>query len=259
MSTSAEKLQRAYYESTASNYDDMHTSCEIDEHYEALRFIDLMCDRFQLESLLDVGAGTGRGVKFLLDRRRYAQGIEPVKALIEQAELRGVPKGLILEGSGYSLPFEDASFDAVFECGVLHHVEEPSRVVSEMVRVAKKAVFLSDSNRFGQGRYAARILKLGLYGCKLWRIARFIQTKGKMYTISEGDGLGYSYSVFDSHSQLANWADTIWAIQTAKQRSVRSWLHPLITAPHVLLCAIKSERSPVAATPSPKGAKSNRS
>lgn len=236
----------------------MHTSCEIDEHYAALRFIDILCDRFQLESLLDVGSGTGRGIKFLLDRRRNVHGIEPVKALIEQAELRGVPKGLILEGSGYSLPFEDASFDAVFECGVLHHVREPHRVVSEMLRVARKAVFLSDSHRFGQGRYAARILKLGLYKCNLWHIARFIQTKGKMYTISEGDGLGYSHSVFDSHSQLANWADTIWAIQTGKQRSVRSWFEPLLTASSVLLCAIKHERPAEVATPSAEGAKANR-
>jgi ubiquinone/menaquinone biosynthesis C-methylase UbiE len=250
MSTSAETLQREYYESTASNYDEMHTSCETDEHFAALKFIDLLCDRLQLESLLDVGAGTGRGIKFLLDRRRNALGIEPVKALIEQAELRGVPKGLILEGTGYSLPFEDASFDAVLECGVLHHVREPHRVVSEMMRVAKKAVFLSDSNRFGQGRYAARIVKLGLYKCKLWHIARFIQTRGKMYTISEGDGLGYSYSVFDSHSQLANWADTIWAIQTGNQRAIRSWLDPLLTASSVLLCAIKNGGPPEVTVPS---------
>jgi hypothetical protein len=127
-----------------------------------------------------------------------------------------------------------------------------------MLRVANKAVFLSDSNRFGQGRYTTRILKLGLYKCNLWHIARFIQTKGKMYTISEGDGLGYSYRVFDSHSQLANWADTIWAIQTGKQRSVRSWLEPLLTASSVLLCAIKRGRPPEVATPSAGGAKANR-
>jgi hypothetical protein len=61
-----------------------------------------------------------------------------------------------------------------------------------------------------------------------------------MYTISEGDGLTYSYSVFDSYSQLAKWADTIWLVPTENEKSVRSWLHPLITSPHVLLCAIKT-------------------
>lgn len=100
MSTWAKKLQQAYYERTASEYDDLHTSCEVDEHYTALELMDLLCDRFHMESLLDIGAGTGRSAKFLLDRRSKVNGIKPVKALIEQVELRGVPKGLIAEGTG---------------------------------------------------------------------------------------------------------------------------------------------------------------
>jgi ubiquinone/menaquinone biosynthesis C-methylase UbiE len=241
MNVSPEKLQQAYYERTANNYDEVHTACEKDEHYAALEFIDQLCDRFHLESLLDVGAGTGRGVRFLLSRNRSVQGIEPVKALIDQAEKRGVAKGLIVEGSGYSLPFEDHSFDAVFECGILHHVAEPSRVVNEMMRVAKRAVFLSDSNRFGQGGFAARVVKLALYKSKLWRTARFIQTGGKMYAISDGDGLGYSYSVFDSYDQLAKWSDRMWLIPTMNMGAVRSWFSPLLTDAHILLCAIKDE------------------
>lgn len=258
MSTSADDIQRAYYERTASTYDDVHMSCRVDEHYAALEFIDLLCDRFHFESLLDVGAGTGRGIRFLLNRNRNVQGLEPVKALIEQAETRGVPKGLIVAGSGYSLPFENDSFDAVLECGVLHHVAEPSRVVSEMMRVAKRAVFLSDANRFGQGRYAVRILKLALYKCNLWRAARFIQTRGKMYTISEGDGLAYSYSVFDSYAQLAKWADTIWLVPTRNEESLSSWLHPLTTVPQVLLCAMKSERPQKDPSLSPKACRSTK-
>lgn len=242
MSTGPENIQRAYYTRTARQYDDMHTSSEDDEHYNALTFMDLLCDRFNLATLLDVGTGSGRGVRFLLNRGRQVRGIEPVTALIEQAVRHGVPKELIIQGTGYSLPFEDKSFDAVFACGVLHHVAEPSRVVQEMMRVASRAVFLSDSNRFGQGRHIVRMLKLLLYKTHLWHTARLIQTRGKMYTISEGDGLAYSYSVFDSHSQLAEWADSIWLIPTSKdQGSVKSWLHPLITASHVLLCAIKNE------------------
>jgi ubiquinone/menaquinone biosynthesis C-methylase UbiE len=240
MSTSPERIQQAYYERTASQYDDMHVSCEIREHNAALEFINLLCDRFKLKTLLDVGAGTGRGVRFFQDRGREVRGVEPVKALIEQAEMRGVPKGLIVQGTGYSLPFEDECFDAVFECGVLHHVAEPSRVVSEMKRVAKRAVFLSDDNRFGHGRRAVRMLKLALYKSKLWTVTKFIQTRGKMYGITEGDGLAYSYSVFDSYEELAEWGDTIWLIPTANERTVRSWLHPLITSQHILLCVIKN-------------------
>jgi ubiquinone/menaquinone biosynthesis C-methylase UbiE len=236
---SPEQIQEKYYATTASSYDEMHTSNEGDEHYCALTFIEMVSNIIDLRTLLDVGAGTGRAVRFFLERGKTIHGVEPVKALIEQAEFRGVPQGLITQSSGYSLPFEDNSFDAVLECGVLHHVAEPSRVVSEMTRVARKAVFLSDSNRFGQGPPAARLLKLALYKAGLWGTCRFIQTKGRMYSISEGDGLGYSYSVFDSYNQLSRWADRLWPISTSTEQPVNSWLHPLLTSPAALLCAIK--------------------
>jgi ubiquinone/menaquinone biosynthesis C-methylase UbiE len=240
MTESAETLQARYYEQSASAYDSMHNARDDHEHNLALQYIEMVSNAFGLRTFLDVGAGTGRGICFLRDRGKDVRGIEPVAAMIEKAELNGVPEGLLIQGSGYELPFEDESFDAVFECGVLHHVAEPSRVVKEMIRVAKRAIFLSDSNRFGQGSHSARLLKLALYKCGLWRTARLLQTKGKMYTISEGDGLAYSYSVFDSYDQLAAKAKRIWLLPTAgEQSSRRSWVHPLLTSTHLLLCAFK--------------------
>src|ERR1700722_2122557 len=215
MTESAETLQARYYEQSVSTYDSMHNDSEDHEHNLALQYIEMISNAFGLRTFLDVGAGTGRGIRFLQDRGKDVRGIEPVTAMIEKAELNGVPRGSLLQGSGYELPFEDEAFDAVFECGVLHHVAEPSRMVAEMARVAKRAIFLSDSNRFGQGRHAARLLKTALYKTGLWRAARFVQTKGKMYTLSEGDGLAYSYSVFDSYDQLAALTRQIWLLPTA--------------------------------------------
>ncbi len=240
MSESAETLQARYYEESALAYDGMHNASDDHEHNLALQYIDMISNAYGLQTFLDVGAGTGRGMCFLRDRGKEVRGVEPVAAMIEKAELNGVPKGSLLQGSGYALPFEDSAFDAVFECGVLHHVAEPSRMVAEMIRVAKRAIFLSDSNRFGQGGHAARLLKIALYKSGLWRAARFVQTKGKMYTISEGDGLAYSYSVFDSYHQLAARSEQIWLLPTAgEQSNGRSWIHPLLTSTHVLLCAFK--------------------
>ena len=240
MRNSAENLQAAYYERTASRYDEMHNSNEDHEHARALQYMDWLGNMFGLTSFLDVGAGTGRGVSFLRDRGKQVRGIEPVAAMIEKAESNGLSKDLIVQGSGYELPFPDGSFDAVFECGVLHHVAAPDRVVREMIRVAKRAIFLSDSNRFGQGRHSARLLKLALYKCGLWNAARFVQTRGRMYSISEEDGLGYSYSVFDSYGQIAAKTKRIWLLPTAgEQQAAWSWAHPLLTSSHVLLCAFK--------------------
>jgi ubiquinone/menaquinone biosynthesis C-methylase UbiE len=241
MSIEPQLIQKDYYARTASRYDEMHTSDEKDEHYLALQLINCLSETYELGTFLDVGAGTGRGVLSMLNSGKKVQGIEPVHELIEQGIARGVPEGLVIPGSGDSLPFADNSFDAVFECGVLHHVSDPSLVVGEMIRVARKAVFISDNNRFGQGRFLARFAKLALFKAGLWPTVRFVQTRGKMYSISEGDGLYYSYSVFDSLSQLSRWADVTLLIPTKTEGPVvKSWFHPLMTNSHILLCAIKN-------------------
>jgi ubiquinone/menaquinone biosynthesis C-methylase UbiE len=240
MTESAEVLQAKYYEQTASAYDSMHNCGEDHEHNLALQYIEMISNTFGFGTFLDVGAGTGRGVRFFHDRGKQVRGIELVPAMIEKAEASGLAKGLILQGSAYKLPFENGSFDAVFECGVLHHVDDPARMVGEMIRVAKRAIFISDSNRFGQGSFPARLLKTALYKCGLWRAARFVQTRGKMYIVSEEDGIQYSYSVFDSYRQLASQTEQIWLLPTAGEQSRHSsWLHPLLNSTHVLLCAFK--------------------
>ncbi len=147
---------------------------------------------------------------------------------------------MLVCGSGESLPFADDSFDAVCEFAILHHVENPNAVVREMIRVARKAVFISDANRFGQGGRVARVLKLALYKLRLWHAVNFIKTAGKGYSFSEGDGLFYSFSVFDSYQILAEWADRIVLVPTAPATST-SWFGPLVTSAHVLLCAFKED------------------
>ena len=101
------------------------------------------------------------------------------------------------------------------------------------------AYFISDSNRFGQGLMATRWLKLILYKIGLWPLVNFIKTMGREYAISEGDGIAYSYSVFDSYKILAKWADRIILIPTA-QHQEKSWFSPLLSSSHILICAIKN-------------------
>lgn len=213
-----------------------------DEHYVAARCISGLLREFDLESVLDVGAGTGRGVAYFRSRHPdlEVRGVEPVVSLIEEAlRKHDLPDDLIVEADGQALPFGDGSFDAVCEFGVLHHVSNPDAVVEEMLRVARRAVFLSDNNRFGHGRPLARLAKLGLYKARLWPLANYIKTGGRGYRISEGDGLSYSYSVYDSLPQLAAWADQVVMIPVAGESSPR-WSGPLLSTPSVLACALRS-------------------
>lgn len=113
-------------------------------------------------------------------------------------------------------------------------------MLEEMLRVSRRAVFLSDDYRFGHGRLLARLMKVGLYKTRLWPIANYINTLGRGYTVSDGDGVAYSYSVFDSLPRLARWADRVVVIPTAGEATPR-WTGPLLGAPAVLACALRGE------------------
>ena len=195
-------IQQAYYAQTADRYDAMHLGDA--EHQFSLSVMVGLLDHLGVRSVLDVGAGTGRVVRHLAKVRPDLRvvGIEPVAELREAAYAAGVPHDVLVEGDGYALPFRDGAFDLVCEFGMLHHVRQPERVVAEMLRVAARAVFISDCNNFGQGRPLARAIKQGLNRLKLWPVANFIKTRGKGYSLSEGDGLAYSYSVFSNYEQI---------------------------------------------------------
>ncbi len=232
------ELQRAYYRSTAQAYDEMHSSAE-SEHESALQYLAALAPLWGINSILDIGSGTGRAVVYLRNAGFDVRGVEPVRELIDKAlEKDAALAGLIVQGDGEALPFPDRSFDAVCEFGVLHHVARPELVVAEMTRVARRAVVLSDANRFGQGSRFARLCKLALYKVHLWPLVDRIKTRGKGYTITAGDGLAYSYSVYDSFDQLATWADNAVCIPT-RPTVPKLWNHPLLTAETVLFCALR--------------------
>jgi SAM-dependent methyltransferase len=220
----------------------MHVSAG-DEHLVAAKYMSYLLDDLGVTSLLDVGTGTGRAIKFLLPRHPNVRlaGIEPVQALIDEAVKGGVPPGVITPGRGEALPYEDEAFDAVCEFGALHHVSKPNEVIGEMLRVARKAVFISDTNRFGRGSHHSRLAKVGLASVGLWRLADWVKTRGKGFAISEGDGVAYSYSVFDSMSLLTAWADRVILFPTLGDKS-GGLFHPLLTSSHLLCCAIKEDR-----------------
>lgn len=233
-------LQRKYYTETAERYEEMH-ECEAGCDPVDLEFIIGMLRLLKVRTVLDVGTASGRMLRNLKSSipELSVCGVEPVGALIDQAILRGsATSGALIQGKGQALPFADKSFDAVCEFATLHHVPDPSVVVGEMLRVARKAIFLSDCNRFGQGRFLQRVSKLMLYKTGLWGAYDHLRTSGKRYRVTEGDGVAYSYSVYDSFDQIAQWAHRLILVPGDKTKP-NSWMHPLLTSGSVILCATR--------------------
>lgn len=94
-------------------------------------------------SVLDVGCGDGLLASLLAEK-------------LPQTEFQGIDV-LVREGThvpveyfdGQTIPHDDNSFDAVMMVDVLHHTEDPSVLMREAKRVARKYVILKDHTRDG--------------------------------------------------------------------------------------------------------------
>ena len=78
-------------------------------------------------------------------------GIEPSAELREVGHAKGLLETELIDGNAMNLAFDDGSFDIVCEFGALHHIPAPSKAVSEMLRVSRNMIFISDCNNFGHG------------------------------------------------------------------------------------------------------------
>lgn len=232
---SAIEIQRDYYLRTADRYADRHIHPK-DKQFFAAGFMAAALDYYGIRSVLDVGSGTGRIISFV--KRTCPDirviGIEPVPELREQGYRNNLSPDELIPGDVLDLPFDDGRFDLVCAFALMHHIPAPREAITEMLRVAKKGIFISDGNNFGHGSLPVRSFKQLLNAIGLWKMADWIKTKGKGYTLSEGDGLAYSYSVFNNYSQIKSQCEAIHILNCAGMG-----VNPYRSAGHVALLGIK--------------------
>ena len=91
--------------------------------------------------VLDVAAGSGLLSRALARRAKEVVALDITAAMLEHgreaAQREGIGNVTFTEGAAESLPFGDSSFDLVVTRFSLHHIDDPQRVVNEMVRVAR--------------------------------------------------------------------------------------------------------------------------
>jgi SAM-dependent methyltransferase len=162
-------------------------------------------------------------------------GVEPIDALREEGYKNGLSADELISGNALELQFEDNTFDYVVETGVLHHISHPLIAVREMARVARKGVMISDSNNIGQGNSIARAAKYIIKSMGLWPSVVWIQTGGKMYKTSVGDGVFYSFSAFDCVGSFKSKFPTIHYMNTERCDGFNLYCG----SPHVMIFARK--------------------
>jgi SAM-dependent methyltransferase len=94
-------------------------------------------------SVLDVGCGNGVFTLYLQQRCKSVFGAD-----FSANMLCTNPCSQLMQADAASLPVQGGSFDIAFEANLLHHADDPARVVSELTRAARRWVVLIEPNRY---------------------------------------------------------------------------------------------------------------
>lgn len=89
------------------------------------------------ERVLEIGCGTGCDLLQFAKHGADAVGIDITAEHLRFARDRVGNLARVLYGSGTDIPFPDGSFDYVYSHGVLHHLDQPRRMVEEIFRVLR--------------------------------------------------------------------------------------------------------------------------
>lgn len=233
-----------YYARTADQYDGMHGAEP--EHALALELISGLAGPLGFRTVLDVGTGTGRGFRVLSSvHGLQVVGIDLSLDLLKRGVVEGALDATkVCVGDATRLPFPDKAFDLVVETGILHHVPDPSAVISEMLRTSRIGIAISDNNMYVAGdslkllpkNIVGAALKMALCKSGLWRKLKKL-VRGHEWSYSEGDGVFWTYSIYDSIVQIQRSCRRVWAVPLAGGPRMNEI--PLLDASHVLLVAVK--------------------
>lgn len=128
----------------------------VQRRFEAARLLD-MGGPMRGGAALEVGCGRGVGAEIILDRfgADTVDGFDLDPRMVEQARARLAPRGTRARfwvGDVTAIPVADASYDAVFDFGIIHHVPDWRRALAEVRRV------LAPGGRFYAEEVLARFI-----------------------------------------------------------------------------------------------------
>lgn len=169
-----------------------------------VEFFHTLHEPGELDSVLEIGCGKGTGISLITSSfaPKRVEGIDIDPAMVRLAERRfsnGTrrPNGAsvnVMVGDAERLPYENASMDAVFNFGIIHHLEDWDRGIREIARVLRPGgVFYFEEiypelyanfilrylvvhpreNRFRGPEYRAALERAGLHLVEGYRESRY--------------------------------------------------------------------------------------
>lgn len=127
------------------------------QNEDIFKFTFDFCKFVPDDILLDVACGSGAFVNFCANHLKASFGVDLSDELISYAKKYVGPfskSPIFLCGDVEHLPFPESSFTVATCRSALHHMENPNRVIQEMVRASKKAgkICLQDMTTYDEPR-----------------------------------------------------------------------------------------------------------
>jgi len=134
----AERAQD-YFSRNASEWDELRRLHVSDAAVE--KALLRLVGKGPVDSLLDLGTGTGRVLQLLSDVYRRAVGIDASRDMLSVARANldkaGIVKASVRQGDILNLPLEAQDFDLVIIHQVLHFLDQPELAIAEAARVLR--------------------------------------------------------------------------------------------------------------------------
>jgi SAM-dependent methyltransferase len=138
-------------------YDLLHQEKGFAEEVELYQMLGIL---LKGKKSIDIGCGSGLVEKF----SPQTLGVDFSKAALSQAKKSGVK--FLVQASADNLPFKDNEFEVALSNGVLEHIEDQEKAISEMTRISKFQIIIAHARLPWGLEYIRKPIIEGLLGLK---------------------------------------------------------------------------------------------
>lgn len=104
------------------------------------QYFDIVTKKELNESsyVLDLGCGSGRWTKYMSDKAKFIEAVDPSEAIFSATNHYGKLENVRFTQAGVdNIPFDDNSFDFVISLGVLHHIPDTGKALKSLIKKLK--------------------------------------------------------------------------------------------------------------------------